>query len=273
LLDQAESLRRLLRPRQPAVLAFTAGLRRSGVTSIVANVAAALAAGGNEVLLLDQNLAPDNLAAYFRLRPRFELGDVIAGDRRLDQIALHAAAGVTLVPAVRGLQELAGLEARDEFWLADAIGNVPRRPDWILIDAAAGPAGDAVLRAAGDVAVVVCPGRASITAAYALIKRLAATGLSCPLRMLINRTRAEAQMFEVFDCLAGTAETHLGVLLDFVGILGHDDHIKQARRQNRCVPELFPDQRCTQELRRLADSLGARARSHFTPYHRSRAAA
>ena len=93
--DQAEGLRRLLvRPslRVVTVLGARPGL---GATSVVVNLAAALARAGKHVLVLDENLAHDNVANTLGLKPRFDLLNSVRDDLSWREVILHTATGNT----------------------------------------------------------------------------------------------------------------------------------------------------------------------------------
>ena len=79
--DQAEGLRRLLVSNQTRVITVVAGKSGVGRTSMTINLAAALARSGKDVLVLDENHAPNNLLDRLGLYARHDLLDVIQGVR------------------------------------------------------------------------------------------------------------------------------------------------------------------------------------------------
>src|SRR3990167_10319529 len=77
--DQAEGLRRLLVLNQTQVITVMAGKAGVGRTSATINLAAALAYSGKDVLVLDENHAPDNLLDRLELYAKHDLLDVAQG--------------------------------------------------------------------------------------------------------------------------------------------------------------------------------------------------
>ena len=71
--DQAEGLRRLLVGSQTQVVTVVAGRAGMGRTSATVNLAAALVRSGKDVLVLDENHAPDNLLDALALSEHYDV--------------------------------------------------------------------------------------------------------------------------------------------------------------------------------------------------------
>src|SRR5487761_1918570 len=97
-LDQAEGLRRLLVGNQTRIVTVVAGKAGVGRTSMTINLAAALACSGKDVLVLDENLAPNNLPDRLMLSAPHDLLDVAQGRCAVQQAVLRAQ-GYTVLPA------------------------------------------------------------------------------------------------------------------------------------------------------------------------------
>src|SRR3954454_5903700 len=74
-------------------LAVTSGKGGVGKTFVSANLAAALAARGERVLVLDADLGLANLDVILNLEPKVTLHDVFTGASTLDEAILHAPGG------------------------------------------------------------------------------------------------------------------------------------------------------------------------------------
>ena len=156
-------------------VAITSGKGGVGKTFVSANLAAALAARGQKVLVLDADLGLANLDVVLNLHPKLTLHDVFTDKCTLDQAILPAPGGFSVLLAGSGLVEYSRLtpDVRDK--LLKILDAIKPRFDWVLIDTGAGIS-DVVLFAvslASDVLVVATPEPTSLTDAYATIKVLA----------------------------------------------------------------------------------------------------
>ncbi|HKX94156.1 MAG TPA: AAA family ATPase, partial [Methylibium sp.] len=139
------------------ILAVTSGKGGVGKTFVSANLAAALARRGLNVLVLDADLGLANLDVVLNLHPKVTLHDVFTGQATLEQAVLPAPGGFSVLLAGSGLVEYSRLtpEVRDQ--LLAVIDQVAPRYDIVLLDTGAGIS-DVVLYTvslAGEVLVVV----------------------------------------------------------------------------------------------------------------------
>lgn len=108
--DQAEGLRRLLVCNQTQVISVVAGKAGVGRTSATVNIAAALAHSGKNVLVLDENHAPNNLSDRLGLLAIYDLLDVALGKCKLRE-AMLAGRGVRILPASRAMDAVQRAES------------------------------------------------------------------------------------------------------------------------------------------------------------------
>ena len=156
-------------------LAVTSGKGGVGKTFITANLACALAARGQKVLVLDADLGLANLDVVLNLHPKLTLHDVFTEKCTLEQAIVPAPGGFFVLLAGSGMVEYSRLTPEVRENLLRIIEQVKPRYDWVLIDTGAGIS-DVVLYSvslAQDVLVVATPEPTSLTDAYATIKVLA----------------------------------------------------------------------------------------------------
>jgi len=220
--DQATGLRRL----------FTRATRRplgvGGIdaTPVVCDLARTLVELGSRVLVIDRTRG--EVAARMKSRARFELAHVVAGDRSLADVLIDGVDGLAILPAARGLDELAlnasaedgGWEARMGAWLAEA----GRDFDVWLINGLP-PTGDA------DVLLAIEPTAQGITGAYAQIKALANCRGQRSFGIVIHRATSEASAQATFASVASTARRFLRATLDYRGAIPGDAPATSARQQ------------------------------------------
>lgn len=255
--DQAEGLRRLLAQDSPHIITVASGSMGTGKTSTVINLAAALARGGKDVLIIDENAGATNLAGTLGLSAHRDLLDVIRRDKALDEVIISGPDGIRLLPAGRGTPVLGKLGSHDQTHLIDCFGDFAQPTDVVLIDAAPGRASRMLSLTLSDheIVVVVSPEPASITAAYALIKHISGDCGVQRFRVLVNRVGIEAEAQLIFDNMAGVAHRYLAVSLDFMGFIPPDDKLRQSNRRGRSVIEMFPDAISAAAFRHAAESL------------------
>ena len=230
--DQAAGLRRLFGTRATQVVAFASGRESCGRTTLLVQTAAALAAAGHAVVIVDENPAPSNAVAAFGLTARYDLMHAIEGERTLRQVALPAAPLVQVVPAARAARELDPLDAGARRRLAVCLQEMQRGAAFVLIDCATRRGGhlSALAQAARHLAVVVAAHGSAITHAYALIKHMAQERGRDGFQVVITRARAKEEARAIFDNMKRVAREHLGVRLVFLGasMVPVTEHLAEA---------------------------------------------
>ena len=244
--DQASGLRRLFGARLSQVVAFAAGEANAGRTPLVVRTARTLAEAGEAVILVDENAGPKSALSRLGAQTDADLWDVLDGRttlaQRLQPLASNlwgvAAAGV----AARVHRDHPATRER----LGQVLGPLRAVADFVLVDShLRAQAGLSMLSSTADnVVLVVTAESASITEAYALIKRLAQERERRDFRLVITRPSSEAVARTVFDNLARTAKTHLGVTIDLLAtvIEPNVDDIAEALLCRLPLPPQAPQQ-------------------------------
>lgn len=213
ILDQAEGLRRMLAAPQPRVLVVVSAVSLSLKQTTLHNLAASLANMGNAVLLLNA-------------RPQIA--------------SIASTAGVHQVQSVDDLSQRAAQYQRLKL---DA--------DVLLVDADEEGFLPVPAMAEEEVMILVSPGAESIKAAYALIKRLSAAHGQRRFGLLI--THANPQVAErIYDNMASTAHSYLGLQLVWMGTVPADEHVMRAMQLGRSVIDAFPKTGAAVAFRELA---------------------
>ena len=171
--DQAAVLRRRFATRHVRIVIFVSGRVGVGKSMSVANLAAALARQGREVLVVDEN-TDDSIAAFYGASAVHDLQQVVDREKSSSEVIVSVAPGIRVLPAARIVQQLARLNAAQQRSLVECITEIGRPADVVLVDASPDhPLGFSPLGlAAHETVVVVSPNGAAITDAYALIKKV-----------------------------------------------------------------------------------------------------
>jgi flagellar biosynthesis protein FlhG len=223
------------------ILAVTSGKGGVGKTFISANVAAALAAAGERVLVLDADLGLANLDVVLNLQPKLTLHDVFTGKATLEQAILPAPGGFSALLAGSGLVEYSRLTPQVREQLVEIIAQVRPRFDRILLDTGAGIS-DVVLHAislADDVLVVVTPEPTSMTDAYATIKVLATLQKRRRIRIVVNQVSAAGEGRTIRNQLQLVVDRFVQpqlkaqgddepIVLELLGEIGSDAAVREA---------------------------------------------
>lgn len=241
--DQAESLRRMLAPRATRRLTVVGCEPGAGATTVALGLANALALQGERVLLVDEDQAGARATRLAGAAPRAPLAQVFAGAVTLDDAVGQRATGAPCVIAGDPL----------------AWGPVQLLHGFRTVVADARPVADGTLSrlsgAAHNLLIVLRPERASLTAAYACIKRLHHRYACRRFHLVVNGAAGDAAAAAIAGNLARTASQYLGVQADCVGVVPADPLVARGAALGRCVVEAFPGAPATAMLRQIAASI------------------
>lgn len=241
-------------------IAFTSGKGGVGKSSLVLNTALLLAGRGKRVALLDGDLGLANLTVLLGRTPRHDLGDVLAGTKRLDEIVMRGPNGLLLIPAGAGVAELANLShtAREE--LLEQLHAIEAAVDYLLIDTAAG-IGDTVLNliVASDEAVVVTrPEPTALADAYALMKVVVQEQPAYPFHVLVNMATDAEQAAQVYQSLCQVLMKFLGYRPGYAGFVATDPSVAHAVVRQVPFTLMTPRSRASRCLETLTETLAGR---------------
>ena len=254
--DQAAGLRRLFGREPTRVVTFAAGSVGVGKSLLVANLAAALARQGKEVLVLDENVGK-NVASCYGALARHDLLQVINGEKALAEVTVTVAPGVRVLPAAQAVHKLGTLNAAQQGSLLAAMTGIERAADVILVDASLDhPLGFSPLGlAAHDTVIAVAASSAAITDAYALIKKVSLGYSHKRFRIVISKARGRDEAMAISRNIAELTRSRRIAELDYAGFVPFDDHLRQAARLCQPVVALYPETPAASAYRAMAGEL------------------
>ncbi len=255
--DQASGLRAAMNPViQPPVqvIAVSSGKGGVGKTNVVANVAVAAAKQGRNVMVMDADLALGNVDILLGLTPQFTIEDVLSGQRRLEEVLITGPEGIQLLPATSGGQAFTQLAYEQQLKLHAAFLELPRMPDLLLIDCAAGISPNVLYFSlvAHETVVLVSPDPTSLTDAYALVKILSTRHYLKTFRLLVNKVKHAQEGKEVFRKFSLVTDRFLSISLDYMGCIPVDEYVTMAVAKQRAVCDLYPRAPASRALTGLA---------------------
>jgi flagellar biosynthesis protein FlhG len=254
--DQAEGLRRLLLRASLRVVTVVGARPGLGATSVVVNLAAALTEAGKKVLVLDENLAHDNVASTLALKARFDLLNTVRDDMPWRDILLHASSGVQVLPVARAMQALPKLSDAEGERLLESLTAASWGRDVVLVDATAdGHSVCANLSGEEPLLLVLNATADGITECYTLLKKMAVHHGRQSFDLVVNKARSEQEACKVFENMARVAQQHMQVSLNYLGNIPLDNAFLQAKKMHRPLVEVYPESAASCAFVALANNL------------------
>ena len=256
LFDQAAGIRKMrqINPKPVRVIAVTSGKGGVGKTNLSVNLGVALAQMGKRVALLDADMSLANVDILLGLSPEFNLSHVLAGEKTLDDIMLKGPAGLKVIPASSGIQQMSELSTIEQAGIIRAFSEIDQNLDVLIVDTAAGISSSVVnfARACQEIIVVVCDEPTSLTDAYAYIKLLNRDyGLS-KFHIVTNMVQTVQQGQQLFTKLSKVTDRYLDVSLSYTGGIPFDDYLRKSVQKQKPVVEIFPRSKAALAVKNLA---------------------
>ena len=238
-------------------IAIASGKGGVGKTNVVANLAAALSAAGERVLVLDADFGLSNLDVLLGLCPRYHVGHFLTGEKRLDEIIVDGPGGLRILPAASGIQGLTVLSEHHRRRLVEGLDRLEDVPDWLFVDTSAGISENVtgLMAACSRSIVVTDPEPTSLVDAYALIKVMRALHPSGSLELLVNSVGTRTEAEQIHENVQAATEHFLGFRLELFGWIERDPSVSRAVRRQKLVVLDQPDGLAAQAFHRLARGL------------------
>jgi flagellar biosynthesis protein FlhG len=266
--DQAEGLRRMLAGPRPRIVTFLSATPEDDKGAMLVNLGASLAQAGNEVLILDacereygvaQRLGVDRGASLLQVaRQESALNEVMHKAPQGFSVATLARAGrgnarSAWAPAFAGATATLGAKDADDVRrLAKAFDVMAQQAGIAIVDGEFGENGFPLpVLANSEIVVQVSTSAASITNAYALIKRLSLQLGRRPFGILVTGA-SEAEAKVVYANMSSAATRYLAVTLTSMGSVPADEYLQRAARLGRAVVDAFPLAGASVAFRQLA---------------------
>jgi flagellar biosynthesis protein FlhG len=255
--DQAEGLRRMLSGPKPRIVTFLSATPSDDKGAMLVNLGASLAQSGNDVMIVDACERDYGVAQRLGVDRGATLLQVARQECALNQVIHPVPQGFSVATMTRG----AGFgctgaeEARRLAKTFDVL--VKQAGSIVMVDGEFGGefADDGSfpvpIMASSEIVVQVSTSAASITNAYALIKRLSQHLGRRPFGILVTgATEAEAKV--VYDNMSCAATRYLAVTLTSMGSVPADEYLHRAARLGRAVVDAFPLAGASVAFRQLA---------------------
>lgn len=215
------------------VITVTSGKGGVGKTTTTANLAVALAAGGQKVVCIDGDIGLRNLDVILGLENRivYDLVDVVEGRCRLKQAMIRdkRLQELYLIPAAQTRDKNA-VSPSDMVRLTD---DLREEFDWVLIDSPAGiERGFRNSVAPADTVLVVTNPEVSAVRDADRIIGLIESEEKGPAKLILNRVNQE--MVKRGDMLTPADVLEL-LAVELIGIVPEDDHVIMSSNRGQPV--------------------------------------
>jgi flagellar biosynthesis protein FlhG len=238
-------------------LAVTGSKGGVGKSSLVINVAVALARRWRRVLLIDGDLGLANLDVMLGLAPQRTIEHLVLGRAGWKELLVPGPAGIHVLPAASGVPELTRLSGPGRRRLLCALSEGGSLVDDVLIDTGAG-LGETTLSlqlAASRAIVVTTPEPTSLVDAYATLKLLWGADPAKPIDLVVNAAEDDEESSGAYQQIARAARHFLGREPGWLGTVYRDPKVAEAVRRQRALLELFPTSRAARCYERIAQTL------------------
>jgi flagellar biosynthesis protein FlhG len=268
--DQADRLRRLKQAERnhqtgrqkrggsgALRIAVTSGKGGVGKSNFALNCAVALALMRQKVLLIDADTNLANLDILIGMNTRFNLSDVIAGEKFMREIIMPGPGGIDILPGSSGVLEMLELDLQVQRRLVETFSELEQEYNFILIDTGAGltPSILSYVSAADEVALITNQEPTSIADAYAMIKVVTHRNPTLPIRLMVNLAPSQEAALDVYDRINLVAQNYLNLPVEFLGYMPRDPNVPAAVARQAPFVLAYPRTPASVAIRMMARQL------------------
>lgn len=226
------------------IISVISGKGGAGKTTAAANIGAALAQRGKNIMLIDANLTTPNLSLHLGI-PLYPvtLHDVLRGKAYITEAIYLHPSGMRIVPASLSVGALKNVNANK---LQDVLRSLIGKAEIVLIDAAAGLGREALaaLDASNEALIVTNPELTAVTDALKTIK-IAEKTRTKVLGVILNRVKGHKH-----ELTAAEVQS----ILDYpvIAVVPEDSAVAEAIAMKTPVVHHSPKSSASKEFKRAA---------------------
>lgn len=267
MLDQASRLRELAAAyrtqaiakghRRTRAIAVTSGKGGVGKTNISINLAQALVAAGQDVILMDGDLGLANADILLGTVAKYHLGHLLRGERDIMELIHKTPTKLKLIAGGSGVEELANVaEDRLRFFVS-SLRKLDGQTDFLILDTGAGLSQTVVefVLAADQVLVVTTPEPTAMADAYATIKALVHRRPGIEIHLVVNQAERIEDGAAAADRITTTARNFLGLPVGHLGTVPRDPLVWQSVRSQVPFIVKYPDAPASRAVQTMAQRL------------------
>lgn len=269
--DQAQKLRQIVQltreiPRSPIikssgstarVITITSGKGGVGKTNFSVNLALALAALDQRVLLIDADLGMANVDVLLGCSAQYSILNLLEDQFTLRDVITEGPCGIKFMTGGSGFHHLANLSDLQLQRITTQITQFDNWANIILIDTGAGISRNVLnfVMAADEVIIITTPEPTAITDAYAMMKAYVGNDGTSPLNLVVNRVMTQDEGQSVVDKLNKVASRFLGLTVNELGFVYEDQNVVKAVKSQTPFLLSYPNSISTRCVEMIANRL------------------
>lgn len=233
-----------------------------GKTWLSITLAHQLAQKGKKVLLFDGDLGLANVDIQLGLTPTKDIGDVVDGTVKLEDIILRYAPGHFDVIAGRsGCGSLASIAPERLSLIREELKKISHKYDHVLIDLGAGIGG--IVKALSPITnhclLILTDEPTSITDGYAFMKVTLKSLPTMKMDLVINQAESLTQGQSTYTAFKKVCEKFLNYAPNLACVIRRDNQVKQAIRSQTSLIEYQPKADAATDIQYLSEFMNHRA--------------
>ena len=240
------------------MIAVASGKGGVGKTWFSITLSQALAGYKQRVLLFDGDLGLANVDIQLGLMVEHDLGDVISGEKTLNQVITHSDKGRFDVIAGRsGSAGLSSMPIGRLQILGEDLNLVSTNYDKVILDMGAGVEKPIrILSSLAQKIIVLCTDEpTSLTDAYAYIKIMTMQYPKQEIFIVVNQANTEREGQRTYDTLSKACKTFLHIDPPLLGIIRRDARIRDAIRNQLPLISRYPTSEAAEDVIKIARRL------------------
>lgn len=245
------------------IIAVASGKGGVGKTNFSLNIAVALKELEENVTILDADLGMANIDVLCGLAPKYNLGDVIRRERRLEEVILEIFGGVKLIPGVSGVEAFTAIDKTDQVSFLREIKKLETKevPGIVLIDVGAGMGTGVIgfLLAASEIIIITTPEPTALMDAYALIKTVLLKQPDADVGIVVNMVKSREEAERIFSSVNRITGSFLHKEIKYLGHIINDKAVQQSVKKQTPYYLAYPNSKAGECIREIAGKISRKS--------------
>ena len=270
MLDQAQRLRQLaekenkiinkkeigLNSQKPTIITVTSGKGGVGKSNFVVNTAIALQKMGKKVLIFDADMGMGNDDVLMGFLPKYNVFDVIIGEKSIDEVIIEGPHGVKLLPGGTGVTRIEEVSEEQRESFIEKLTSLSDL-DYIIMDTGAGINRTVLgfVACCQELIVVITPEPTSLTDAYSLVKAVSHFRLKDYAKVVVNRVIENKEGELTFNKFNSAVKKFLNIELEHLGNISDDKKLVQAVRNQEPFVIRYPNSDASKDIDNIAHKI------------------